>query len=388
MNIYENKNALKVLIVAVAISLAAASLWYTDVLVSSLAKREQRLIDLYSKGLKALVAENATDNLAFLFNEIIETNDFIPVILTDEKRQTINYKNVDLKEDWAEDKKQKYLKSKLLELQTAHEPIKLEIAPGIVNYIYYGDSKLLNQLKYYPYIQLVVVFMFAFLAYLIFSFSRNAEQNRVWAGLAKETAHQLGTPISSLMAWIELFKMDDDLKNHFAVPEIEKDILRLETVTARFSNIGSKPALKPENIEQVIRESISYMQLRISKKVAMTVSSTLAPETISMLNKPLFEWVIENLCKNAVDAMEGTGRIDVYLQKDELGRVIIDIQDNGKGIAANKIKKVFNAGYTSKQRGWGLGLTLAKRIIESYHKGQIFVKNSEVDKGTTFRIVI
>lgn len=388
MNIYENKNALKVLIVAVAISLAAASLWYTDVLVSSLAKREQRLIDLYSKGLKALVAENATDNLAFLFNEIIETNDFIPVILTDEKRQTINYKNVDLKEDWAEDKKQKYLKSKLLELQTAHEPIKLEIAPGIVNYIYYGDSELLNQLKYYPYIQLVVVFMFAFLAYLIFSFSRNAEQNRVWAGLAKETAHQLGTPISSLMAWIELFKMDDDLKNHYAVPEIEKDILRLETVTARFSNIGSKPALKPENIEQVIRESISYMQLRISKKVAMTVSSTLPPETISMLNKPLFEWVIENLCKNAVDAMEGTGRIDVLLQKDELGRVIIDIQDNGKGIAANKIKKVFNAGYTSKQRGWGLGLTLAKRIIESYHKGQIFVKNSELDKGTTFRIVI
>lgn len=388
MNIYENKNALKVLIVAVAISLAAASLWYTDVLVSSLAKREERLIDLYSKGLKALVAENATDNLAFLFNEIIETNDFIPVILTDEKRQTINYKNVDLKEDWAEDKKQKYLRSKLLELQTTHEPIKLEIAPGIVNYIYYGDSKLLNQLKYYPYIQLVVVFMFAFLAYLIFSFSRNAEQNRVWAGLAKETAHQLGTPISSLMAWIELFKMDDELKNHYAVPEIEKDILRLETVTARFSNIGSKPALKPENIEQVIRESISYMQLRISKKVAMTVGSTLPPETISMLNKPLFEWVIENLCKNAVDAMEGTGRIDVHLQKDDLGRVIIDIQDNGKGIAANKIKKVFNAGYTSKQRGWGLGLTLAKRIIESYHKGQIFVKNSELDKGTTFRIVI
>ena len=388
MNIYENKNALKALIVAIAILIAGASLWYTDVLVASLAKREERLIDLYSKGLKALVAENATDNLAFLFNEIIETNDFIPVILTDEKRQTINYKNVDLKEGWAEDKKQKYLKSKLLELQTTHEPIKLEIAPGIVNYIYYGDSKLLNQLKYYPYIQLVVVFMFAFLAYLIFSFSRNAEQNRVWAGLAKETAHQLGTPISSLMAWIELFKMDDDLKNHYAVPEIEKDILRLETVTSRFSNIGSKPALKPENIEQVIRESISYMQLRISKKVEMTVGSTLPPETISMLNKPLFEWVIENLCKNAVDAMEGAGRIDVSLQKDDLGRVIIDIQDSGKGIAANKIKKVFNAGYTSKQRGWGLGLTLAKRIIESYHKGQIFVKNSELDKGTTFRIVI
>ena len=388
MNIYENKNALKVLIVGFAILLASASLWYTDILVSSLAKREQRLIDLYSKGLKALVAENATDNLAFLFNEIIETNDFIPVILTDENRQAVNYKNVDFKEDWAEDKKQKYLKSKLLELQTAHEPIKLEIAPGIVNYIYYGDSKLLNQLKYYPYIQLVVVFMFAFLAYLIFSFSRNAEQNRVWAGMAKETAHQLGTPISSLMAWIELFKLDDELKNHFAVPEIEKDILRLETVTARFSNIGSKPALKPENIEQVIRESISYMQLRISKKVAMTVTSTLPQETISMLNKPLFEWVIENLCKNAVDAMEGTGKIEVHLQKDDLGRVIIDIQDTGKGIATNKIKKVFNAGYTSKQRGWGLGLTLAKRIIESYHKGQIFVKNSELDKGTTFRIVI
>ena len=373
---------------AIAMLIAGASLWYTDVLVKSLAQREQRLIDLYAKGLKALVAENATDNLAFLFNEIIETNHFIPVVLTDEKRQPINYKNFDINEQWEEARKEKFLKSKLLELQEAHEPIKLEIAPGIVNYIYYGDSQLLNQLKYYPYIQLGVVFLFAFLAYLIFSFSRNAEQNRVWAGMAKETAHQLGTPISSLMAWVELFKMDDDLKNHFAVPEIEKDILRLETVTSRFSNIGSTPTLKPENIELVVRESISYMQMRISKKVEMTMNSTLTEELIVKINKPLFEWVIENLCKNAVDAMAGAGKLDVLLQKDDLGRVLIDIKDTGKGIAPNKIKKVFNAGFTTKQRGWGLGLTLAKRIIESYHKGHIFVKSSEVDKGTTFRIVL
>lgn len=388
MNIYENKNTLKVLILTVAFFIAGASLWYTDILVTNLAQREQRLIDLYAKGLKALVAENASDNLSFLFDEIIETNDFIPVILTDEKRQPINYKNIDVSPHLTEDARNKFLKTTLLDLQNDHLPIKVEIVPGVVNYIYYGDSVLLNQLKYYPYIQLAVFSAFIFLTYLIFSYSRNAEQNRVWAGLAKETAHQLGTPISSLMAWVELFKVDDDLKDHPAVPELEKDVLRLETVTARFSNIGSEPTLKRENIELLVRESITYLQRRISQKVQVTIHAQLAHEVMVKVNKPLFEWVIENLVKNAVDAMNGAGRIDVYLQKDELGRVLIDIKDTGKGIPANKIKTVFRPGFTTKQRGWGLGLTLAKRIIESYHKGKIFVKSSELDKGTTFRIVL
>jgi len=388
MNIYENKNSLKSLIVAVGVLIAVASLWYTNLLVKNLQQREQRLIDLYAKGLKALIAENNNDNLAFLFNEIIETNDFIPVILTDGKRQPVNFKNIEIKEKWSAEKKEKFVKKKLLELQQTHEPILIEITPGMFNYIYYGDSQLLNQLKFYPYIQLGVVFLFAFLAYLLFSFSRNAEQNRVWAGMAKETAHQLGTPISSLMAWIELFKSDAKFSKHPAVPEIEKDIHRLETVTARFSSIGSVPVLKEENIESVVRDVVGYLQNRISKMVSMEIQSSLPSETTVKLNKPLFEWVIENLCKNAVDAMNGKGKLTLSLQKDELGRVILDIADTGKGIPPNKLKKVFHAGFTTKQRGWGLGLTLAKRIIESYHNGRIFVKSSEVDKGTTFRIVL
>ena len=388
MNIYDNKAILKFLIVIVAIAIAGLSLWYTNVLVNNLAQREQRLIDLYAKGLKTLVSENTSDNLSFLFNEIIETNDFIPVILTDDKRQIINTKNISINPDWDTQKRDKFFKSKLLELQNSHGPIKLEIAPGIVNYIYYGDSQLLNQLKYYPYIQLGVVALFAFLTYLLFSYTRNAEQNRVWAGMAKETAHQLGTPISSLMAWIELFKSDVLLKDHFAIPELEKDIKRLDTVTARFSNIGSKPVLKEEILEDVIQESVSYLQLRISNRVRISLHSELAPKTTVMINKPLFEWVIENLCKNAVDAMAGSGKLDIYLQQDNLKRILIDVKDTGKGIAKNKIKEVFRPGFTTKKRGWGLGLTLAKRIIESYHKGQIFVKSSEIDKGTTFRMVL
>ncbi|MBC7387593.1 MAG: HAMP domain-containing histidine kinase [Opitutaceae bacterium] len=388
MNIYDNKAVLKFLIVIVAIALAGLSLWYTNVLVNNLAQREQRLIDLYAKGLKTLVSENTSDNLSFLFNEIIETNDFIPVILTDDKRQIINTKNIYINPDWDVQKKDKFFKSQLFELQNSHAPIKLEIAPGIVNYIYYGDSKLLNQLKYYPYIQLGVIALFAFLTYLLFSYTRNAEQNRVWAGMAKETAHQLGTPISSLMAWVELFKSDVLLKDHFAIPELEKDIKRLDTVTARFSNIGSKPLLKEEIIEDVIQESVSYLQLRISNRVKISMHSELTPQTTVMINKPLFEWVIENLCKNAVDAMAGSGKLDIFLQQDNLKRILIDVQDTGKGIAKNKIKEVFRPGFTTKKRGWGLGLTLAKRIIESYHKGQIFVKTSEIDKGTTFRMVL
>lgn len=388
VNIYENKTILKVLVVVVAIVIASVSLWYTNLLVENLEKREQRLIDLYAKGLKTLVTENASDNLSFLFNEIIETNDFVPVILTDDKLFPVNSKNIEWPAKLTTEAKDKMLSEKVKEMALEREPIVVEVAPGLRNYIFYGNSELLKQLRYYPYIQLGVIFSLAFLTYLIFSSSRNAEQNRVWAGLAKETAHQLGTPISSLMAWTELFKVDDDLKNHPAVPEIEKDIKRLETITARFSNIGSQPSLKKESVLQIVEEMVSYLQRRISQKVIITMHSHISSEDYAMINKPLFEWVIENLMKNAVDAMNGQGAIDVYLQKDELGRYLIDIQDTGKGIPKNKQRTVFRPGYTTKQRGWGLGLTLAKRIISEYHGGKIFVKNSEVGKGTTFRIVI
>ncbi len=367
---------------------AGISLWYTNVLVVDLEKREQRLIDLYAKGVKTLIAENASDNLSFLFNEIIETNDFVPVILADDKKLPINSKNIQLPPHATEAEKEAFLIKKIKELALEQEPIVIEIAPGLKNYIYFGNSELLDQLRYYPYLQLAVIFSLAFLTYFIFSSSRNAEQNRVWVGLAKETAHQLGTPISSLMAWTELFKADDQLQHHPAVPEIEKDIHRLETITARFSNIGSQPALKKESVSTLVNDMVQYLKRRTSQKVKIAVHTYIASEEEAMLNKPLFEWVIENLIKNAVDAMNGQGNIDVYMQKDALGRFLIDIQDTGKGIPKNKQEKVFRPGYTTKQRGWGLGLTLAKRIITEYHGGQIFVKTSELGKGTTFRIVI
>jgi two-component system, sporulation sensor kinase E len=388
MNIYENKSLLKLLIVTVAALIAAGSLWYTNLLVKNLEIREERLIDLYAKGLKTLVAENANDNLSFLFNEIIETNDFVPVLLTDENKVPINSKNINIPKKLSEEELKSFLINYMGELAAEHDPITVEIAPGMYNYIYYGNSQLLDQLRYYPYIQLGVIFSFAFLTYLMFNYSRNAEQNRVWAGLAKETAHQLGTPISSLMAWVELFKSDDHLQNHPALPELEKDIKRLETVTARFSNIGSQPVLRKEILSQVVLEMVTYLQKRISGKVVMSLQNTIEHERPLMLNKPLFEWVIENLIKNAVDATNGQGSIDILLQNDELGRYIIDIKDSGKGIPNNKKEKVFRAGYSTKQRGWGLGLTLAKRIITEYHKGQIFVKDSELHKGSTFRIVL
>lgn len=373
---------------AIAIAIASISLWYTNTLIEDLQNREQRLIDLYAKGLKTLVSENASDNLSFLFNEIIETNDFVPVILTDDQQFPINSKNIHLPASFSREKKDKILIDHVKDFALEREPIVVEIAPGLKNYIYYGNSELLDQLRFYPYLQLAVIFSLAFLTYLIFSSSRNAEQNRVWAGLAKETAHQLGTPISSLMAWTELFKSDDELKNHPAVPELEKDIKRLVTITERFSNIGSQPSLKMESVQLVVTEMVDYLKSRISSKVVVTQQSSLKEDDLAMLNKPLFEWVIENLIKNAVDAMTGQGTINVYMQRDDLGRFIIDIQDTGKGIPKNKQANVFRPGYTTKKRGWGLGLTLAKRIVVEYHKGQIFVKNSEMGKGTTFRIVI
>ena len=256
------------------------------------------------------------------------------------------------------------------------------------NYVYYKNSDLLTQLQFYPYVQLTVIAIFAIIAYLIFNYSKAAEQNRVWVGLAKETAHQLGTPLSSLMAWVEYFKTDEKLKNEEIVRELDKDIQRLEMITSRFSNIGSVPQLKNENIFDAVCQTVTYLQKRISTKVKFEVSAFPNKEIAAGINKPLFDWVIENICKNAVDAMEGAGKISIKILKANEGRVYIDITDTGKGIGKSKIARVFQPGYTTKKRGWGLGLTLVKRIVENYHQGKIFVKSSELDKGTTFRIIL
>lgn len=270
----------------------------------------------------------------------------------------------------------------------SHEPIPVKLDEGKTGYIYYSSSKLLRQLRYYPYIQLSGLFILFFLAYLAFSSTRNAEQNKVWVGLAKETAHQLGTPISSLIAWIEYFRSDPNF-DHSIADEMEKDVNRLEMITNRFSNIGSAPTLKAENITQVVYEFITYLEKRVSTKVKFTIINHIPEGQQAIINKNLFEWVIENICKNAVDAMGGVGHIQITMQpaarKDEL---IFDIKDSGKGISPAILRKLFNPGFSTKKRGWGLGLTLAKRIIEDYHGGRIFVKDTEPGKGTTFRIII
>ncbi len=324
------------------------------------------------------------DVLGDIINSFIEETVInaasVPVILTDSSQtHVLNIGNMD---------SLIFLDSTLLQQKIAtmaagNNPITVNLG-NRRHYIFYEDSVILTQLKYYPIVQFIIIGLFLFIAYLLFSTFRKAEQNQVWVGMAKETAHQLGTPLSSLMAWIELLEAKG--VDNTTLTEIQKDIDRLATVTERFSKIGSKPDLTSENVEEVIQHTIRYLRPRISSKVLFEVE---APEeiTTAQINVPLFSWVIENLCKNAIDAMNGQGNIKVEIS-DEIQSVYIDITDTGKGISRTNISAVFKPGYTTKQRGWGLGLSLSKRIIENYHLGKIFVKKSEVKKGTTFRIVL
>jgi anti-sigma regulatory factor (Ser/Thr protein kinase) len=272
----------------------------------------------------------------------------------------------------------------IAEMEYVNTPIEIELEEGEKQYIFYQESFLLTQLKYYPYIQLGVFGIFLLIAYSLFSTARRSEQNQVWVGMAKETAHQLGTPLSSLIAWVELLKLQGVEEE--VTSEIEKDLRRLETITERFSKIGSVPELENADLVKVLQNSISYLQLRVSSKVTISLNSA-TPEIIAPLNIPLFEWVIENICKNAIDAMTGIGSINLNVSEHNQ-KIYLDITDTGKGIPKGQIKTVFKPGYTTKKRGWGLGLTLVKRIIENYHSGKIFIKRSELGKGTTFRIIL
>ena len=386
MNIYENKSKVKIVILITALLIGGASLFYTNIIVEQLSDRERRTIELYANALKYSINSEVNDELSFLNQEIISANNSIPVILTDADHLPLNYRNLDINEDISKKRLEEILRKEIEIMAEQHDPIEVNIGEGPINYIYYKNSYLLTQLTYYPYIQLTIIGMFVFLGYMAFNYSRTSEQNRVWVGLAKETAHQLGTPLSSLMAWVEYFKADENVPAE-VITELDKDVQRLEMVTARFSNIGSVPSLKSENVQEVIQQTLSYLEKRVSRKVKFSISSEV-PEQKAKLNKPLFDWVIENLSKNAVDAMTGVGQLRIHIKPGKDRKVYIDVSDTGKGIPKSLIKKVFQPGYTTRQRGWGLGLTLVKRIIENYHRGKIFVLNSEVGKGTTFRIVL
>jgi len=386
-DIYRNRNTLKLTILLIAVVIGTASIWYTNRLVERLAEGERRQIDLYAKGLKSITDPN-TDGagMGLIFEEIINANRSIPVILADENGYPLSHKNVDVSKGLSKKAEEAFFKKEIEEMKLQHEPIVIEFA-GLKNFIYYKNSKLLTQLKYYPWIQLTIIGVFGVLAYLAFSYSRRSEQNRVWVGMAKETAHQLGTPLSSLMAWVEIFKADPNIDDTI-VQELEKDVDRLEMITSRFSNIGSVPVLKEEDLPESINATLKYLQARVSGKISIRLVNHLGADSMVKFNKALFEWVIENLVKNAVDAIEEAGEINVILSKGNGGKILIDIQDTGKGMNKVVARNVFKPGFTTKSRGWGLGLTLVKRIVENYHEGKISVLNSAPGVGTTFRIIL
>lgn len=383
IDFYQNKKQVKWLVFLVSILIGSGSIWYTNLLVDELRERESRQIQLLSAALE--YAATTSENLTFINQEIIQQNYSIPIIMVDAVGQPIEFRNIKFNKNANQEDSTKTLNRELLEMQEEYEPIYLQEADIRV---FYRNSELLTNLRFYPYVQLAVILLFGALAYALFNQSKIAEQNRVWAGLTKETAHQLGTPIASLMAWIDYLRNSPVWEeNKEIIQEMDKDVVKLRMVTERFSSIGSKPVIQPENLYQVIEETISYLRPRISTKVDMFINSD-SKDLDAMMNKPLFEWVIENICKNAVDAMKGKGIITIEILQDSDKYVIVDITDTGKGIEKKNFRKVFNPGFSTRQRGWGLGLTLAKRIVEGYHGGKIFVKNSEIGKGTTFRIML
>jgi hypothetical protein len=322
------------------------------------------------------------DYISVFMSEITANSSNVPVIVTDSTRTNIlqfgNLNDVRMSNP-------AYAQKMLREMKAQNEPIEINFPEQGKAYIYYKNSNLLTKMKWFPIAQILVIGFFLFVSYLLFSASRKSEQNRVWAGMAKETAHQIGTPLSSIMAWVELIKMDETNAKQ-AAEEITKDVKRLEVITQRFSKIGSVPSLEEDNLTKIIYDTVAYLKPRSPRKVHYDIQFPRNREVILPVNASLFSWVLENLCKNAIDAMEGKGRITLAMQ-EENKQVIIDVSDTGKGIPLTEQKSIFNPGYTSKKRGWGLGLSLAKRIIQEYHRGKIYVKNSS-SKGTTFRIIL
>jgi K+-sensing histidine kinase KdpD len=381
MRAYDQKRYWKFIIIAAAALIGGISLLYTRSLVKSLAVQEDNKIKLWANATKQLI--KAEGDINFLLN-IIEDNETIPTILVDDEGNIVTTRNLDP----AREKDTAYINSTLEIMKNEHVPIKIlyDEENKRYNYLYYENSKLLNELKTYPFIQLALIAFFALMSYFALSSSRKAEQNQVWVGMSKETAHQLGTPISSLREWLNLIRETDKDQQEEILQEFDYDIKRLELITERFSKIGSEPVLKGENLDLVVEKSISYLKNRISSKVKFEINIG-KPGNWAQINIPLFDWVIENLCKNAVDAMEGTGFLNIQINHDA-EFVYIDITDTGKGVPRSKFKTIFKPGYTTKKRGWGLGLSLVKRIIHEYHKGQIYVRHSEPGKGTTFRIVL
>jgi two-component system, sporulation sensor kinase D len=378
--IYRHKTLGKLFLLIFAVLIGMGSLIYTGNLVSKLKVEERENVELWAEATRMISLSDSTQNVEFL-SYIIDNNNTIPVILTDESDNIISAGNFDAERI----NDQEYLKRNLRKIKEKNDPIIIDLEDGHYNLIYYKDSIILTMLIFYPYIQLGIIILFILVSYLAFSSSQKAEYNQVWVGMSKETAHQLGTPTSSLAGWIEI--LQHKYPDISITKELALDVERLEKVTERFSRIGSKPALTNGNITEIISRTIDYLKLRTSSKVRFITDYNQDKEVVVPVNPALFEWVIENVSKNAIDSMEGSGKITVRIRETEKN-ALIDVSDSGKGIPKSAFNKIFNPGFTTKQRGWGLGLSLSKRIIEEYHNGKIFVKYSEVGKGSCIRIIM
>jgi signal transduction histidine kinase len=391
LDIYLKRKRGKILLLIVAVLIGVASLWYTNWLTEKMAREERKRVELWAEATKGLVdaviettsaeMEQLNTDYLNLLNMIVSQNTSIPIIIINPDGSFNSDANIHYKEE----RREQVLTRELEKMKAHSDPIPIKISEETTQLLYYRESRLLRNLRYYPFIQLFVIIIFILVAYFAFNATQRAEQNQVWVGMSKETAHQLGTPISSLMAWIELLKLQK--VDEKIIREFENDTKRLEKITERFSKIGSKPELLTSNLVDVLNSTISYLKSRSSERVSFETSFEEDDMIPVPLNAALFSWVIENLCKNAIDAMENHGKITMKL-KENHETVTLDITDTGKGVPKSQLKTIFQPGYSTKKRGWGLGLSLAKRIVENYHNGKIFIKWSEIGKGTTFRIVL
>lgn len=380
INFYESRRFIKVILMLLALIISIITLYLSQRLVVKIAGEEKKKMEMWAEAESILTDPNSDGDLGFQLR-VVQSNTTIPAILVDDKGVILEFVNIDTS---GRNRADKYLQEKLESFKMENEPIFVPVDKNIDYRVYYGSSTVLTQLQYYPYVVLGIVALFMFVSYVAFSYSTRSEQDKVWVGLAKETAHQLGTPISSLMGWVQVMELGDLPEG--APMEMRKDIDRLNIITERFSKIGSDPVLETLNLNEVMFEAIEYMKNRSGKGVVFE-SEFWKSDVLCRINRNLFHWVIENLIKNSIDAMEGEGvlRCSVKLIKNN---AVVDITDNGKGVSRDQMKSIFKPGFTTKKRGWGLGLSLAKRIITDYHRGNIYVKSSVPFEHTTMRIVI
>ena len=373
-------NHLYTLILCILLVIVGLSVYFTSHLANQLAGEERRKIELWAEATRQLILADEDDNLDLVLS-VMEGNTTIPVYMVDSSYQLLLSRNVREPKHHTEE----FYQHKIEELRQSQDPIVVNVDENIIQYIFYEDSTLLRRLYWFPCVQLTVIFAFIAIAVIALVLAQRSERNSLWVGLSKETAHQLGTPISSLNAWNELLKAS--YPNDTLLPQMDEDIRRLQMIAERFSKIGSQPTLEEQQILPIVQSAMDYMRLRSSNKITYRLDCNPELDCKVKACKPLFEWVIENLCKNAIDSMEGKGDITLQIMIQD-NKVYLDITDTGKGIDRRYYKTIFKPGYTSKKRGWGLGLSLAKRIIEDYHRGKLFVKQSQLGAGSTFRIIL